>query len=135
MDDLALLFVDPLPEELRCPFHQGVLQDPVVAKCGHSFCRTCLHADEPRPEEEEVLEQECPICTAMLSGPFFPNHVLVAVIGHLKVHCPSYLASSRSGCRVVVPLGELSLHLETCTFSDHSLTPHSPCHPYQGKND
>ena len=32
-------FVQPLSDFLRCPLHGGVLRDPVIARCGHSFCR------------------------------------------------------------------------------------------------
>lgn len=42
MEDGDWSFVDPVPEELRCPLHLGVLRDPVVVSCGHSFCKECI---------------------------------------------------------------------------------------------
>lgn len=48
------IFFQELNEELQCPIHLGHLIDPVVSKCGHSFCRDCIY---------KVLETktQCPI--------------------------------------------------------------------------
>jgi len=114
--EVSFQFVDPLPEELRCPFHRGILQDPVVASCGHSFCQTCLQGGD---------EQSCPICMSTLSPPFFPNYGLLAVISHTTVQC------NLPHCREQFSLDELALHKKSCAGADPQQSPLSPRRPYR----
>lgn len=37
-----IVFVDRVPPTLVCPLHMGVLSDPVLCICGHTFCRQCI---------------------------------------------------------------------------------------------
>ncbi|KAG9330830.1 hypothetical protein JZ751_021934, partial [Albula glossodonta] len=47
-----------LPEEdLTCPVCFDIFKDPVVLKCSHSFCKTCL-----QKYWEQTGSQECPVC-------------------------------------------------------------------------
>lgn len=105
-----VVFVDQLPEELRCPFHRGVFEDPQVAQCGHTFCRRCVPIDENLGETVS-----CPVCLANLTGIFFPNLALEAIISHLRVYCKN--RKEDTGCQTVIPLGELPIHEQGCEFS------------------
>lgn len=104
-----VVFVDPLPEELRCPFHRGIFEEPQVGLCGHSFCKLCLHL-------EDDSEITCPICMTNLSKPFFPNLAIEAVISHLRVYCRNR-DPEKISCQAIVTLGELPVHEQTCEFS------------------
>ena len=121
-----VVFVDPLPEELRCPFHRGVFKDPHVSSCGHTFCKACLHLDSDDVDEMG----NCPICMTALVRPFYPNYALVAIISHLRVYC-KYRKDEGIGCSAIVTMGELTIHEESCEFA--SKEPESPRAPYQGK--
>jgi hypothetical protein len=44
-EDAPLLFVVPPSEALQCGLHEGLLVDPVIAPCGHTFCRACVAGD------------------------------------------------------------------------------------------
>ena len=35
-------FVNAVDDELHCPICQLALKEPMLTKCGHRFCRTCL---------------------------------------------------------------------------------------------
>eukprot|EP00163_Fabomonas_tropica_P029700 TRINITY_DN6470_c0_g1_i1.p1 TRINITY_DN6470_c0_g1~~TRINITY_DN6470_c0_g1_i1.p1 ORF type:complete len:620 (+),score=31.35 TRINITY_DN6470_c0_g1_i1:349-2208(+) len=40
--DNRVTFCSPLPRAVVCPVHHGLLEQPVVASCGHTFCATCI---------------------------------------------------------------------------------------------
>jgi hypothetical protein len=134
----GLVFVESLPEELRCPFHLGVLDDPVVGSCGHSFCKTCIEL-APHPEnfsdnDDEFLTQSqqlsklliedgmrCPICNQDIVTPLFPNHIITAIISQLRVYCRFRNCDNpEDGCRAQVPLGSLATHEGSCLFAKKS---------------
>lgn len=48
----------PLEDELSCPVCCEIFTDPVVLKCSHSFCRSCLHQFWKR----KASKRECPVC-------------------------------------------------------------------------
>lgn len=41
----VIKFVTPPSASLFCPIHRGLFTDPVIAACGHTFCRSCLLGD------------------------------------------------------------------------------------------
>jgi len=113
-DDLD--FVSPLAEEVKCPFHGGILQDPVIGPCGHSFCKTCLQMPATLNENDIF---ECPLCLEPLSEPFYPNNFAIAVISKLLVRC-----HLRPDCGAIIHLGELAIHKSICNAEqDNKLSP------------
>eukprot|EP00742_Colponemidia_sp_Colp-10_P011117 GILJ01012317.1.p1 GENE.GILJ01012317.1~~GILJ01012317.1.p1 ORF type:complete len:435 (-),score=11.54 GILJ01012317.1:176-1480(-) len=57
-------------EPLICPIHLDTLTSPVTTKCGHTFCRDCLH-------QCFLRSSECPLCRLRLSpDEVFDNNVL-----------------------------------------------------------
>ncbi|XP_072562743.1 E3 ubiquitin-protein ligase TRIM39-like [Paramormyrops kingsleyae] len=52
----------PMEEELCCSVCSDFYKDPVVLKCSHSFCRTCL-----QKFWEVKSSRECPICRSRSS--------------------------------------------------------------------
>jgi len=91
--------VEEPPQELECPFHNGLLQDPVVGPCGHSFCSSCVSL-----RELSSGQLECPLCSEPIVSPLYSNSVATAMISKLQVRCRVH------GCREIVPLGQLAVH-------------------------
>lgn len=100
MESEHFTLIRPLPEEYKCPYHGGLLQDPVVSPCGHSFCKVCV--DEGK--------QVCPLCDEPIGYPLYPNNFAAATISQLEVKC-----NYSPNCNKIVKLGELSIHRERCT--------------------
>ncbi|XP_064414301.1 E3 ubiquitin-protein ligase TRIM35-like [Latimeria chalumnae] len=48
-----------LEDDITCSICQELFTDPVIAKCGHNFCRECVCE-----YWEEKMSQSCPICGA-----------------------------------------------------------------------
>ncbi|XP_036409861.1 zinc-binding protein A33-like isoform X2 [Megalops cyprinoides] len=46
-----------LEEELSCPVCSDIFRDPVVLKCSHSFCKSCL-----QQYWKQKGSRECPVC-------------------------------------------------------------------------
>ncbi|KAG9331880.1 hypothetical protein JZ751_016650, partial [Albula glossodonta] len=62
-----------IPEdELCCSVCCDIFKDPVVLKCSHSFCRTCLQR-----YWEEKSSRECPICKRKSSMPKPPANLVL----------------------------------------------------------
>lgn len=115
-------FVKEIPEEVKCSYHGGILQDPVVGQCGHSFCRSCVEASL---QELDVVE--CPLCSEPISHPLYPNNLAIAVISKIKVRC-----HFSKECQQIIPLGELSVHKNSCK-QEHHKEPSSPRGIYKCK--
>ncbi|XP_028841705.1 tripartite motif-containing protein 35-like [Denticeps clupeoides] len=47
-----------MEDELSCPVCCEIFSDPVVLKCSHSFCKTCLH----QIWNKKATRRECPVC-------------------------------------------------------------------------
>ena len=88
------IFLD-LPPNLLCPVCKGVLDQPVITTCGHTFCQVCIRA-----------RKECPECKKSIAEPFAGNKDLAEVIGNIDVVCefsefPSDSASASPANNVV----------------------------------
>ncbi|KAL0239347.1 hypothetical protein GEMRC1_009455 [Eukaryota sp. GEM-RC1] len=49
------------PDSFLCPIHMGLLLDPVVLTCGHSFCKECV-------QQWMIHKQTCPTCRKPTQG-------------------------------------------------------------------
>eukprot|EP00042_Codosiga_hollandica_P034369 m.240002 g.240002 ORF g.240002 m.240002 type:complete len:684 (+) comp54393_c0_seq6:154-2205(+) len=79
LNDITV-FVDQLPKNLMCGLCARVFRDPVIAKCGHTFCRTCLLTIS--------AGELCPIHRVALSRSGAITNLTVAEqIGELRIHC------------------------------------------------
>ena len=81
-----ICFVRAPSTSLICPIHKGLLNKPVIAPCGHSFCQKCL---------ERYLEElgksrvpECPIDNFQFKTlDFIPNLAVSGQVNDLLVYC------------------------------------------------
>ncbi|XP_048844668.1 E3 ubiquitin-protein ligase TRIM39-like [Brienomyrus brachyistius] len=89
-----------LEVELSCPVCYEIYRDPVVLKCGHSFCKVCL-----QQYWGDKDSQECPVCRrrSSMDRPL-PNLVL-------KNTCEAFL-QDRAQRSAAASEGHCHLHIE-----------------------
>eukprot|EP01137_Pigoraptor_chileana_P007025 Opistho-2@52011 len=138
------VFVTAPSERLRCVLCGDVFSDPVIAQCGHSFCRGCVVvaavAGAPQPGSATArgqgtlgLLREPPCCptdgTALSPrGPFIPNIIVAEQVAELLVHCRhgciqrddgSFVVcdAEDEGCPAHVRLGARDDHEAACEYA------------------
>ena len=80
---------------------------PVVVKCGHTFCHTCMK----RLIEADSTHVKCPICRAELDpGSLPPNVELMAIMCSLPATCKLCSWSGR--------VDQVVAHIETCAMKE-----------------
>ncbi|KAM9424865.1 nuclear factor 7, brain-like [Pholidichthys leucotaenia] len=85
-----------LEEDLCCPVCQEIFKDPVLLRCSHSLCKTCLQS-----WWREKQTRECPVCRAACQWSEPPCNLA------LRNLCEAFLQDQRA------PLSSLcSLHSE-----------------------
>ncbi|EDV28456.1 uncharacterized protein TRIADDRAFT_19665, partial [Trichoplax adhaerens] len=112
------LFIQEPSKNLRCLLCQRIMKEPVVASCGHTFCKRCI--------ETSVLGNErCPSDNNTLCA-VAANLAVSEQIGELVVHC-SYgcrqdsqtgcLVVDEEGCPATVKLKEKKNHENSCRYA------------------
>ena len=48
-------FVEPMSDDYECPICHFAMRDPMLTKCGHQFCKSCLLRISARYANERVL--------------------------------------------------------------------------------
>lgn len=96
----------------------NVFTDPVIAKCGHTFCRRCVMNMPPG--------EKCPLHQTALSRNVIPNLSVVEQIAELHIYCKHGLKAvpdrvgtftrDPDGCTHTMKLGERVEHEEQCLF-------------------
>lgn len=119
MADVPTVFIVPPNNSLKCPIHQEVFREPVIAPCGCTFCKSCIHS---------VLDilQECPVHgTSLTVGQLKPNDNAKAIVDDLLIYCKGGVQRSvsgeyvfnPSGCHMWVSLGKRREHEDACPFA------------------
>ena len=103
------LFVDALPDYLKCPICLCLPQAPFQTPCGHRYCKDCI---------QPVLKTRNNVCpkdrTVIDSGNTFPDNAARLQINSLRIKCPKHA----SGCAWVGELSDKAGHGQTCEFFD-----------------
>ena len=102
-------FETKVDENLHCVICTEVLKDPVQCRRNeHHFCRNCI-------TEHLKHSPNCPICQDPLTVETLakPQRFLANTLACLKISCDN----SEHGCRKVVELGSLAIHVASCGFS------------------
>ena len=103
------LFVDVLPDHLKCPICLCVLQSPFQTPCGHRFCRDCI---------QPVLKTRNNVCpkdrTVIDATNTFPDNAARLQINSLRIKCPKHA----SGCVWVGELSDKAGHEQSCEYFD-----------------
>ena len=106
-DDVEDIFVDELPDYLKCPICLCCLSNPYQTPCGHRFCKECIlpvinSRNNVCPKDRTVID---------LSNTF-PDNAVRLQINSLKIKCP------KQGCDWVGELSDKQNHLKRCKFVD-----------------
>ncbi len=87
----------PPSDSLRCPLHKGFFNLPVIAKCGHTFCRACI--------TQQGKPLQCPLDRiALRTEDLIPNLAVSQQINDLLVYC-KYGTKDDGGDVIVDPEG------------------------------
>ncbi|XP_078506694.1 zinc-binding protein A33-like [Lissotriton helveticus] len=80
-------------DDLICSVCHGLFQEPVLLKCGHSFCRVCVSGTSAGQ-----ARSICPICLAEYSrGKFMPIKTLANLVERMKGGSPG--KSGKDQCK------------------------------------
>ncbi|XP_078534851.1 E3 ubiquitin-protein ligase TRIM7-like [Lissotriton helveticus] len=94
-----------LKADASCPICLDFYRDPVIAECGHNFCRACILACPPGPAQA----LHCPQCrVASARGRLRPNRQLQSMVESVK---QLSLQAERSGEGGLCPEHEEKLKL------------------------
>ena len=103
------LFVDVLPDYLKCPICLCCLQAPYQTPCGHRFCKACI---------QPVLKTRNNVCpkdrTVIDNTNTFPDNAVRLQINALRIKCPKHA----SGCSWIGELSDKAGHERTCEFAE-----------------
>nr|XP_018917969.1 PREDICTED: TNF receptor-associated factor 6 [Bemisia tabaci] len=107
-DDLKSSKVQLFDQRYECPVCLSCLKDPVLTKCGHRFCESCIHM------WLEKRSKSCPIDGAALEdSDLFPDLYTKREILEQRILCPF------EGCGISLPLMELDGHMTECSFKEN----------------
>ena len=95
----------PISDVMKCGICLGLLFEPVLTQCSHSYCKACL----------ETCKQ-CPSCRALIEVRT-PNRPLTELIGALQCLCPAS-DGPHNRCLKPVALSEMRRHRrKDCVFT------------------
>ncbi|GAM26669.1 hypothetical protein SAMD00019534_098440 [Acytostelium subglobosum LB1] len=98
------LFIDNVIQHLVCPIGKGIIEDPVITPCGHTFCRSCLL---------NLLNtrRQCPTCKIPVTHKqLIPNYLVLDILADQTVRCDHH----NDGCQWTGKWSLLSDHLRQC---------------------
>lgn len=91
---------------LKCNISGGVLNNPVMINCGHSFCKSCQ-------DEYFKTNTQCPIChTEINKDEFKESTPSIEILSSLKMTCPF----KESGCSYSDLYPSMITHIDNCEF-------------------
>ncbi|KYR02343.1 hypothetical protein DLAC_01173 [Tieghemostelium lacteum] len=134
------LYVSPPSSSLLCPLHNGLFNQPLIAKCGHTFCKYCLHKQQSNNTDRNKQSQfECPFDKTLLSmdADFFPNLALSTQINDLMIYCKHGIKRNHTGewvqdeqgCQMKIRLGSRFEHDRICDYATIQCPYNKTCPP------
>ncbi|KAM8818847.1 tripartite motif-containing protein 5 [Rhynchonycteris naso] len=74
-----------IKEEVSCPICLELLTEPLSLDCGHSFCQTCITANNKDSVNEQKEESRCPVCRISYHpGSLRPNRHITNIVEMLR---------------------------------------------------
>ncbi|CAD8092739.1 unnamed protein product [Paramecium sonneborni] len=90
---------------LKCIICEGVYNEPVRVKCGHTFCKICI-------SQWINDHQNCPECRSNIKKKNFQtDRIAAGILGELDVYC----SDKKYGCKWKGVLDRLEVHQQKCT--------------------
>ena len=88
-------------EEYFCPLCKGILNDPIIDKCSHTFCKKCF-------ETFYNKYHKCPISKEILKDGIYTSVYLICKsIGKRKIKCKN----CNKGCLWIGKISEMKEHI------------------------
>nr|AIL01924.1 TRIM5-1 alpha isoform [Tupaia belangeri] len=82
---MALAILMNIKEEVTCPICLELLTKPQSLDCGHSFCQSCITANQTKSTVGQEGECFCPVCRVSYRlGSLRPNHYLANIVEKLR---------------------------------------------------
>eukprot|EP00049_Salpingoeca_infusionum_P026529 m.26210 g.26210 ORF g.26210 m.26210 type:complete len:673 (+) comp8806_c0_seq2:268-2286(+) len=113
---LPTLFVKPVPSNLICPVCTNPFQDPIIAHCGHTFCRNCLAMKDVECKSHPTVN--------LKAGPSIPNIAVSEQLSEMEIFCrygvkphptePGKYVRDPRGCQEIVVYGQRRHHEASC---------------------
>ena len=103
-------------EDYICPLCKGLLLNPVIDSCSHTFCKDCF-------EKYYNIKKQCPITKKKLSiNDLTHVDVISKSIGKKEMKCKNY----NKGCNWIGKVSDIDFHLKNeclkslikCTFKN-----------------
>lgn len=89
-------------ENFLCPINKGILQDPIMDSCGHSFCKSCI-------ENYHKEKKNCPISENEIEmEDLIKNNIVLKIIENLEIFC----ILKKDGCKWEGFVKDLDMHIE-----------------------
>lgn len=117
---------DNLAKHLKCSICLNIFDNAVNNKCGHTFCKQCVHKwiQNNHKECPECREPFTPKRTApngrvdnaiiiISNNVFMPNLTANGIVSEMRIKCDFEF----NGCKEVVEVGLLVAHLKKCQFT------------------
>ena len=116
------VFVDKPRKGLACLMCQAIFQDPVIAKCGHTFCRKCI-MDLPQ-------SGTCPSSShrgiVLPKNQLISNITIVEELAELDIRCKFGIkpaadegggfVANPDGCQEIIKMGDRAIHEGVCPY-------------------
>ena len=104
---LELFLNNALASSVLCEIQKGVLNNPLMSTCGHSFCKSCvtthLETSDKCPKCKTILEKD----RLISSEPF------EKILSALEIKCQNFAF----GCEWTDSLSKNSDHISQCPFT------------------
>lgn len=132
-EEEIIVFIEPPNPTLFCLLCKQVFKDPIIAPCGHTFCRRC------------VTQSKFTICPDDLTSlsVCVTNLALQAQIGELYINCRFGVKLANDGmthevdpsrCPVTMKINERKAHELSCEYA-YVQCPYNPHCPQMFKKD
>ena len=93
-------------KKFECSLCLSIYQDPVLDKCGHTFCKNCV-------TQLQKNDNKCPISRKIIKE-FFPNSILKDIISNLDLICDD--------CGEICNIKDKKKHEIICDFKKNCFT-------------
>lgn len=107
-------FVEGPNTHLLCPVCRKIYREPVISRCGHTFCRQCAFSSSHCP----VDNVHCDTTQLVV------NRLVVGQVEDLKIHCCYGILQKHgdtivdpSGCPETISFGNRKEHEDTCQYA------------------